>query len=291
MERRIIKNLPEHPQLLGSFFRLARQVFQLPLDRWHRQGHWSHRYLPYALVQGEEVIANASVNRMEFLWEGRLRHYLQIGTVMTHPQYRGQGLARLLLEEILRDWRTRCDGIYLFANLSVLDFYPRFGFVPAREHQCSLPVVPRPGDFRPLRLEDPADRDLFRSCCQRSNPYARLAMVDNPGLLAFHCGFFLSDCLLYSPAWDALCVAQQEGASLLCYDILGSPSRLPSLERVLAAAAAPGTLRAELGFSPPTAAGGILRRLEDGEERLFVLEGRENPFSREKLLFPLLSHA
>ena len=47
---------------------------------------------------------------------------------MTRPGHRGRGLARRLMEEVLRDWSGRCDGMFLFANGTVLDFYPRFGF-------------------------------------------------------------------------------------------------------------------------------------------------------------------
>ena len=46
------------------------------------------------------------------------------------------------MEWILQNWSDRCDGIYLFANDTVLDFYPKFGFLPAEEAQVF---------FRPLR--------------------------------------------------------------------------------------------------------------------------------------------
>ena len=50
------------------------------------------------------MVANASVNVMDFIWQERTEKYIQIGTVMTDPACRGRGLARRLIEEILSDW-------------------------------------------------------------------------------------------------------------------------------------------------------------------------------------------
>ncbi|MFQ9846805.1 MAG: hypothetical protein ACLRXC_07950 [[Clostridium] leptum] len=66
------------------------------------------------------MAANVSVNRMDFQLDGRRRTYLQLGTVMTHPDYRAAWDCPLLMEWILQNWSDRCDGIYLFANDTVL---------------------------------------------------------------------------------------------------------------------------------------------------------------------------
>ena len=38
-------------------------------------------------------------------------------------------------EEVLRDWTNQCDGMFLFANETVLDFYPKFGFRRETQYQ------------------------------------------------------------------------------------------------------------------------------------------------------------
>lgn len=43
---------------------------------------------------------------------------------MTHPDYRNQGLAAKLLNHIIGKYEKEYDYIYLFANETVLDFYP-----------------------------------------------------------------------------------------------------------------------------------------------------------------------
>ena len=54
---------------------------------------------------------------------------------MTDPKYRGKGYSRILMEAIMKEYEGKVDGIYLYANDSVLDFYPRFGFTKRDEYQ------------------------------------------------------------------------------------------------------------------------------------------------------------
>lgn len=128
------KQIRDHEIYRNSFIELAEAVFGLSFQSWYENGFWTDRYIPYALTDGDRVAANASVNIIDTVWQGEKKRYIQIGTVMTHPDYRGQGLMREIMESILADWKERCDGIYLYANDSVVDFYPKFGFEKAQEY-------------------------------------------------------------------------------------------------------------------------------------------------------------
>lgn len=80
-----------------AFNQLAMETFGLDFEPWYRGGWWGDRYRPCTLFDGERAAANVSVNFMEFSLEDRKRRYLQLGTVMTAPAYRGRGLARWLM--------------------------------------------------------------------------------------------------------------------------------------------------------------------------------------------------
>lgn len=82
-------------------------------------------------------MANVSVNIIDIEIQEQVKRYIQIGTVMTDCNYRNKGLSRKLMDKILQDWKDKCDAIYLYANDSVLDFYPKFGFIKAMEYQYS----------------------------------------------------------------------------------------------------------------------------------------------------------
>lgn len=64
---------------------------------------------------------------------------------MTDCEYRNKGISRKLMDKVLQDWKDKCDAIYLYANDSVLDFYPKFGFIKAKEYQYSKNIVPTIG--------------------------------------------------------------------------------------------------------------------------------------------------
>lgn len=117
-----------------AFDDLAQSIFGLSFEPWYQNGHWSDKYIPYTLFDGDLAVANVSVNTMTFTSAnaGRL-HGIQLGTVMTHPAYRGRGLSRFLMEQVLAEWKDKWDFLYLFANDTVLDFYPQFGFYPVKE--------------------------------------------------------------------------------------------------------------------------------------------------------------
>lgn len=61
-------------------------------------------------------------------------------------------VCRKLIEEVLKDWENNCDGIYLYANDTVLDFYPKFGFEKAKEYQCTKQITPVPQTFTRLDM-------------------------------------------------------------------------------------------------------------------------------------------
>ena len=138
----IVKNIRDDAALRSSFNRLAEKTFDLNFENWYQNGYWKENYIPYAAVREGQVIANVSVNPMTFSENGILHHYIQLGTVMTDSAFRGQGLCRLLMEAVEKDWADRAEAIYLFANDTVLDFYPRFGFSGYRNPASSLPFPP-----------------------------------------------------------------------------------------------------------------------------------------------------
>ncbi len=277
-------------RLRESFFSLASEVFGLSFSAWYQGGYWTEHYRPYALVEDGAVIANVSANLFSTRWRGTPLPCLQIGTVMTHPQYRGRGCAAKLLRYLLADCAPRCGLVYLYANDSVLEFYPKFGFVPAPEYEYSLPVQSAAGDWRRLHLDDPQDLSLLRACYAQSNPFSELPMEENFGLLMFHCGSFYRDCVWYSARLRLVCVAEQQEDVLYCHDFYG-PAGTASLAVAVSGLAAAQTRRAVLGFAPKDTAGCGCAPLLSPDETFFVQAEQAAFFGQHPLRFPALSHA
>nr|MDD6335718.1 GNAT family N-acetyltransferase [bacterium] len=268
---------------------MARSVFGLSFEQWYQKGYWTPRYIPYALMEGSRVVANISVNVIDTCRQGEKKRYVQLGTVMTHPAYRHQGLARRLMGEVLHDWRQACDAIYLYANDTVLDFYPKFGFVRACEYQYSKAITPNPAPVRRMDMQNPADIAHLKALYAQSNPFSALPMPDNIGLVMFYLDGMLRDCVYEVVGQEAIVIASFEGKEMTCHDIFCREGS--ALDPLLAAVAPCDTRRVALGFTPKDTNGYDVRPIGGEDDALFVLAGKDNPFAGQRVMMPLLSHA
>lgn len=130
-----IKDYRDNKELRESFFELANNVFGLNFVNWYEKGFWGSNYVPYSYIDDNKVIANVSINIIDMIVHGTQHRALQVGTVMTHPEYRNRGLSEKLMNKVLAEYKDSYDIMYLFANDSVLDFYPKFGFDLVEEYQ------------------------------------------------------------------------------------------------------------------------------------------------------------
>lgn len=133
----IVNGYRDNKKLRDSFNELAGKVFGLNFENWYQNGFWKSNYNPHSIIVDGKVVANVSVNECNINYNDKILKLIQLGTVMTAPDYRGKGYSRLLMEEILEKYEKKIDGIYLYANDSVLDFYPKFGFIEKEEYQYS----------------------------------------------------------------------------------------------------------------------------------------------------------
>lgn len=118
---------------------LTRKTFGFDFEKWVATGYYEGDYIPYSFVENGKMLSNVSANRMRFLQNGVECNYIQIGTVMTDEVHRNKGLARRLIEYVVAEYKDKCDGIYLFANLEALGFYRKTGFSEGvKEYRCTL---------------------------------------------------------------------------------------------------------------------------------------------------------
>lgn len=288
MELQLEKRVRDNDKARAGFFALADDVFGLNFEEWYRNGYWGDSYTPYSLLDNGLVVANASINTIRVRFHNVSKLYIQIGTVMTARPYRNRGLARMLIEEIIGDWKERCDSIYLYANNTVLDFYPKFGFVSEKEYQYGKGIVPRQAGVRKLNMESSTDIALLEDYYGKSNPFSELPMIGNFGLVMFYCSSFLRDCVYYLEEFDAVVIAAFDGSVMTCFDIYCGEGK--DFDTVLAKTARQDTDTVTFGFTPKYKTG-CAASPADGDDALFVLSGTENIFACKEIMLPLLSHA
>jgi len=272
-----------------SYFLLAEKVFGLDFKPWYSSGFCGDRFIPYTLFDNGAAVSSVGVVLNNFRWGGKSRKYAQLSTVMTEPDYLMRGLSRWLTEAVIKEWKGKCDSIYLYANDTVKEFYPKFGFVPADEYRYSLPVAKKSGRFRNLDLSVRDDVDLLVAKHRGSNPFSLLAMEDSVEIMMFHCINFLRGNVFYVEEHDAIVIAEQDGNEMFCYDIYtGSDSGIAD---ILGTIASSDVCTATLGFTPAETSGFTIEKANESDTTFFVLDGMENILRDNRVTFPFLSRA
>jgi len=284
-------NYKENHNIRRSFNSLTRKTYGFDFEQWYQDGYWQKNYIPYSLLDGDTMVANVSVSIMDFLVLGEKKRYIQIGTVMTHKDYRNQGLSRLLIENIISEWEYKCELIYLFANDSVLNFYPKFGFVPVKEYQCAKSITLKDISDSAIKLNmsDENDRKLLYNKCNNSLTFSKIAMQENTSLVMFYCTSFMSDNVFYIKDFDAVVIAALNKGVLYLQDVFCS--QVVSLDNIINSMSNKNIKKVVLGFMPKDISSYEINLLQKEDTTLFVRTNKSNIFDNHKLMFPILSHA
>lgn len=284
------KEVRNNPSIRHSFNELAKKIHGIDFEGWYQNGFWEDDYIPYVLMDGDTVVSDVSVNIMHTKYRNEERLFIQLGTVMTDEGYRKQGLSRWLIEKILEEWRGQCDALYLYANNTVLDFYPKFGFVKEQEYQAMATVASTQGEIRKLDMASDSDRKLLYKKYVLSNPFSDLTLMNNTGILMFYCSQFMKENVYYLPQYDLAVVAEYDADKLICYDIFGRTD--VTLQEILSVMAKEDTQVSMLGFTPKDKEEFSFKEINEGDTTLFWWSEKENIFCHDaRLMFPLLSHA
>lgn len=285
--------------LLDSFNELTRNTFGFDFTGWHAAGHFSDMYVPHVVLDKEKVVSNVSVNRMQFDMGGVIKNYIQIGTVMTDDEYRGRGLNRKIMESIMQEYAGKVDGIYLFGNDSVLEYYPKFGFVPCEEYEYYF-VYESKNDVIPYVMEkvDMADEaQAKRLYAVMENYFAEPAvpnendamyMSENLSLYHFWMDSEYRDNIYYLPECGVYVVAAVDNEKLNLYQIIGKEKA--DVKRI-AKAFGEGFSEVVLGYTPVHKDGLSVRIHKEEDCTLFIIGEDLRCMNEKHMMFPILSHA
>lgn len=219
---KLVKHVKENNQLRQSFNELAEETFGINFEKWYELGFWEDNYIPYAFVSEEEVIANASITKSELVINEKIYQVIQVGTVMTKEKYRSQGLSKKLMEEIIKDYQDEVDFIYLFANETVLDFYPKFGFKRVDELATTLDISKIKEEQKglvPVNFERELD-ELRKKSHQRNNEHLVAYLENSYSLSMFYYSTVFLDELYYIQPLDTYVCFEIEGNELHLFDCL-----------------------------------------------------------------------
>ncbi|WP_274308260.1 GNAT family N-acetyltransferase [Solibacillus daqui] len=210
-------------QLKQSFLQLAKETFDLEFEHWDALGYWDNTYCPYAFEVDGRIVANVSANIGTMLVEGKTYQAIQIGTVMTNSAFQGQGLSRKLMEKVIEDTADAAI-IYLFANETVLNFYPKFGFETRRQATFMIETKDlnlQPTEVKKVDISDEAARKLFYETTKHRMPISsKMSMLQNENIVMFHALTQYKDAIYYVPKFNAFVIAKEQNGYFQLIDVI-----------------------------------------------------------------------
>lgn len=289
-ELKVIKSYRNDAELRKSFNELAKKTFWIDFEDWYQNGYWTDKYNPYSIVMDGKVVANVSVNQTDIDWNGEIKHFIQLGTVMTDEAYRGKGLSRRIMEEIMQDYQD-VDGMYLFGNDDVREFYPKFGFQATKHYEYVKEVhTTAEATMKQVPMKERMAWDMLEALIKRSYHQSAFEMVNNSELNMFYVTKYMQDNVYYSEELDAYVIAEIEEGELTVNMVI---SEKPQDMNRIVEGFGKEIQKAVLGFTPKDTTGFVLREAEQvREDCTFFVKGKGLEGVEEaKVMFPLLAHA
>ncbi len=285
----IVKAYQENSLLRSSFNKLAGETFALNFEDWYQNGYWKDKYIPYSIVDEGIVVANVSANIMDFEINGTMKRYIQVGTVMTKSSHRNQGLSRCLMEEVLKDYKDNVDGIFLFANDSVLDFYPKFGFRKGTEYQYTKDVDDQ-NEFCavPTPMKNKDDWKLLEQAIKGSVCNSSLDSRFNMELIMFYITKFMKNNVFFIESQNAYVIAEINEDQLKIFNVFSPETS--DLDQIIKCFGQ-RIKKVALAFTP-LVKNNYTSTLQTKEDTTLFLLGEDfKDFEEYKMMFPELAYA
>lgn len=298
---RLVKDYMKDANLRHELNELTQATFYFNFESWVTNGYFEGDYIPYSFEAEGKILSNVSVNLMHFVKNGENRNYIQLGTVMTAEEYRKQGFARQLMEHVIADYKDKCDGIYLFANLGAVDFYKKLGFVERTQTRYTLRDDVRlemqrrisgnadNSGFVKLDSSDEEAKKRYIHTVKKSVANGAFEQENKYGLQMFYTADMGN--VYYSKDLDCYVVLEQDGEILELQSIIST--HYVSLDKIIREIKLEYN-KLRLGFTPKQEEINKFEyALYDGSDdyRLMCLDGGLECIEKERLYFPVLSHA
>ena len=272
---------------------LTRNTFGFDFEGWVTQGYFEGDYIPYSFLDEGRIVSNVSANRMKFMQNGSMRYYVQIGTVMTDEGYRRQGLAAKLMKHVIEEYEQECDGIYLFGDLSALEFYQKMKFKVENQYRYYVKdefchFYKTKDRFKPIKNMGDEIKKKYFDLVRNSVYHSSFEQINKYGLQMFYTAGL--DNVFYADDIECFIVLDQGGCVVLKSVLCKEKAALTDVVQRIDLE----DHKCRLGFTPHDADMKIcISEVYDGGDdyRLFYRGKELESIEQDKLYFPDLSHA
>ena len=261
---------------------LIQEVFGFSFVPWFERKLWGCNYESYSVIEDGKMLSNVCIFKSELLINGEKTPAIQFGAVATRKNARGRGLSRYLIEHVLSLYPDTLA--YLFANQSVIDFYPQFGFRQIQTYKPEIAFFIDNSHVTAIKCG--LDDTIIQEAISNRNVYSNLVdCVNSQSIQMFHLIMSYPNDIYYLPHCKAIVVAVKKDERLFIADIIaGQPTTFDELAAELPFT---GICTVEFGFCPDWLNVLPIWRPTDMKTDPFFIRG--DWILPEKLCFPITS--
>jgi len=288
----LIYDYKDYDDLRKSFNELSKEIFGIDFELFYKSGAWNDRYVCYSYVYKGKVVSNVSINKLDMIINNKKVKALQIGTVMTHPNFRGDGLAGKLTRYVLEKYEGLYQIIYLFANKSVLNFYPKYGFKSLKQSQFTWDIdieINGNDNIKKLDVKNDKDLELIKRLAIERRALSTVLSVENAQhLLLFYFLYVFTESIYYIEELETIVIYEKGKGVIDIYDIV-SPEAV-DFERIVSIIATRNESKVIFHFTPTFKEIEIEKiPYDDSDDMLFVKS--KKIYIPENIFQPITAHA
>ena len=264
------QNDPAYELLLDD---LICEIFGFSFAPWFDQQLWDERYESYSIIRDGKMTANACIYKSDLLINGQSIRAHQFGAIATRKDQRGKGLSRLLIQHVLSLYPD--TPAFLFANPSVVDFYPRFGFSKTQTYRPGIAVTLNNSSDTDIAVKYRLDDDFVRKLLCRKRVYSKIVdSLNMQPIQIFHLLLAYPEDIYYLPGCDTLVIAVQEGEKLFLADVVAQ--KPIAFDDLIEELPFHGVKFIEFGFCPDWLGVNPCWEPIDGSKESFFIKGNLN---------------
>ncbi|MED1090835.1 GNAT family N-acetyltransferase [Bacillus paramycoides] len=198
-----------------KLFPLFEEVFGITSQTWQdfsAKGYWDYTYKALSFLQDDSVIANAAAFSLPLLINGEKISAAGIQSVMTHPDFRRQGLMTQLLNKLIEEIDKQCECILLFTENPKL--YTSFGFQIVQEYLMTVPYDKKNNKdslLRKLDFYNEEDRQLISETIANSQRLSNMFSTLN-----YQPSFYLN---MYDSKWNEKLYYSKKLDTMIVYEV------------------------------------------------------------------------
>lgn len=246
------------PECRQSYNRLIKKEWDVALEKWDQLGLETTSIKPFSFFLEGDAIANISIAEITLLSKNQEFRAFQVGGAIVDPAFRGQGLARDLIERVF-DFYSDDPLSILYAHNGVYQFYEKFGFTTVAESQFTAEIshtlaAKSSSQIRKLDLADSSDFELLGNMVERRDPISNLLGTQGHWPLFMFNVLFnddicsVSDHIYYLESLDVVVIFTHADDRLKLVDIIGQ--QIPALADLLPFIALKQNELVEFRFTP-----------------------------------------